>query len=261
MSSTGSTGTAKRIAIRPRVADQTLSSWGHRGRGETLVVCFSGVGKEHEACPSYEFARTASFDGAGHALFIADPQRSWLNTPALAARIAVEVVRFKQEVGARKVVAMGHSMGGFSALILPSLLPIENVLAFAPQISVDPDHVPDETRWAEYRDHISDFIYPSAQEHLTTQTGYTIIHGAHHREAPQRDRFVPFDTLSHYVLPNTHHNVPQRLKRMGRLQQVVRLALTGRRRKLRQMMVQDLGATMPDNGPKAMRDLMMAEPV
>ncbi len=128
---------------------------------------------------------------------------------------------------------MGHSMGGFSALVAPSIAPVDEVIAFAPQISVHPDIVPDEARWAEHRKAIRNFEIVSAEDRLQPEPRYTVIHGRHGREAPQRDRFPRRSNLRHYVMPNTHHNVPQRLKDLGCLDQVVALAIEGRPRKLR----------------------------
>ena len=236
---TGSTGcledlrASKQLDILPRLATDNIVTWVHRGGSDKLVVCFSGIGKDIDTCPPYEFAKTATGDGKHNVLFVADPNRTWLNGPGLLNRIRDEIEAFKETCGATRVIAMGHSMGGFSALVAPSITRIDEVLAFAPQVSVHPDIVPDETRWAIYRDRITHFEIKSALDHLRDDTAYTIINGRHGREAPQRDLVPQLGNLRHYVIPRTHHNVPQRLKRVNCLADVVHFAIEGRPRKLK----------------------------
>lgn len=222
----------KDLKIDARLASDYLVTWGHRGVSDKLVVCFSGIGKVAERCPSYEFARTATGDGKHNVLFVADPNRTWLNGPGLLARIGAEIEAFRAETGAMRTITMGHSMGGFSALVVPSITHVDEVLAFAPQLSVHPSIVPDETRWVMYRDQITKYEIISATDHLQDQTAYTMINGRHGREAPQRDRFPVRRNLRHYVMPQTHHNVPQRLKGLNCLGEVINFAIEGRPRKL-----------------------------
>lgn len=224
---------SKKLSIRPRLTTDDLVTWEHRGKSDKLVVCFSGIGKDVASCPPYEFARAATGDGDHNVIFVADPNRTWLNGPSLLDRIRDEIDVFKDACGAARVIAMGHSMGGFSALVAPSITRIDEVLAFAPQISVHPDIVPDETRWAVYRERITHFEIKSAADHFRDGTAYTIINGRHSREAPQRDLVPQLGNLRHYIIPRTHHNVPQRLKNMNCLAEVVRFAIEGRPRKLK----------------------------
>jgi hypothetical protein len=124
-------------------------------------------------------------------------------------------------------------MGGFSALTLPGFVKVDTVLAFAPQMSVHPEIVPDETRWTMYRDRIQDYRIRSIEDHLNSDTRYIVLHGRHGREAPQRDRFPRRDNLRHFIMPHTHHNVPQRLKKEGVLDTVFEQAISHQPRRLR----------------------------
>jgi pimeloyl-ACP methyl ester carboxylesterase len=203
------------LAITLRKQSKNLTVWEHRGPSDTLVVCFSGIGTDPEQSPPYEFARSATQTGQHNTLFIADPNRIWLNGAGLLEEICAEVEQMRAETGATRVVAAGHSMGGCSALTLPGFVKVDTVLAFAPQMSVHPEIVPDETRWMMYRDRIQDYRIRSIEDHLASATRYIVLHGRHGREAPQRDRFPRRDNLRHFILPHTHHNVPQRLKKEG----------------------------------------------
>ncbi|MFY0621447.1 MAG: hypothetical protein JXQ89_07110 [Pelagimonas sp.] len=221
------------LAITLRKQSKDLTVWEHRGPSDTLVVCFSGIGTDPEQSPPYEFARSATQNGQHNTLFIADPNRTWLNGPGLLDQICDEVDHFRAAVGARQVISVGHSMGGFSALALPGFVKVDTVLAFAPQLSVHPEVVPDETHWMVYRDRIQDYRIRSIEDHLNSDTRYIVLHGRHGREAPQRDRFPRRDNLRHFIMPHTHHNVPQRLKKEGVLDTVFEQAISHQPRRLR----------------------------
>ena len=237
------------LDITPRIASEQLFTWAHRGPSDKLVVCFSGIGKHVNVCPPIEFARTASGNGQNNVLFIVDPNRTWLNGPDLLGRIGAEIEAYRQICGAARIMAMGHSMGGFSAIVASSITHIDEVLAFAPQISVHPDIVPDETRWANYRKNITQYRIISAADHFNGDTAYTVIHGRHGREAPQRDRFPGRENLRHYVMPQTHHNVPQRLRNLNCLEEVVNLSIEGKPHQLMLLLTKTGAILKPQHPP------------
>ncbi|PLS20895.1 alpha/beta hydrolase-fold protein [Neptunicoccus cionae] len=237
------------LDIRLRHDSGLLRTWAHRGTSDTLVLSFSGIGNVDQDCPPPEFIRSATCGGIHNVLFLADPQRSWLNAPGLIALMQEEIESFRQTCGVTRTVAMGHSMGGFSALVAPSFTKVQQVLAFAPQLSVHPEVVPDDHRWANWRARIDAFAIRSAADHLNGETAYCVIHGRHGREAPQRDRFPRPKNLRHYVMPRTNHNVPQRLKALGCLPEITSLAIEGRARKLLLLMKARTQATLLAAGP------------
>ncbi|PID35997.1 MAG: hypothetical protein CR993_07485 [Rhodobacterales bacterium] len=237
-----------RLDIQPRLERADLKSWGYRApESDTLVISFSGIGKNPNAAPPIEFANTATQNGTHNALFISDPNRTWLNGDGLIERITNEARRCIAECKARRVVTVGHSMGGFSALVLADFLPVDAVLALAPQLSVHPDIVPDEHRWPEWREKITRFRVRCAADHLRDGPQYTVLFGRHGREAPQRDPFPHRDNLRLYILPRTHHNVPQRLKDLGILTDSFKFAIAGRPRKLRLLLKNRAAATLRPN--------------
>lgn len=221
-----------------------MATWSHRGTSDKLVLCFSGIGNNPNACPRYEFAAKATGNGQHNALFIADPNRTWLNAPNLLEHIASEIAAFKASCDVTRVIAMGHSMGGFCALVAPAITHVDSVLAFAPQISIHPKVVPNETRWMGYREKITRFRIISAGDHFNKDTAYTVIHGRHSCEAPQRDIFPKMANLRHYIMPKTQHNVPQRLKSMNCLGEVIQYSIDGRPRKQRLLLKNKAGAVL-----------------
>ena len=232
------------LKITQSLCSNSLTTWEHRGISDNLVVVFSGVGPVQSETPKYEFARSASANGRHNVLFLSDPNRTWLNGSGLIEQIQVQIERFRDRCNAKRVIAVGHSMGGFSALIIPSFTKVDEVLAFAPQRSIDPRIVPDEHRWMQYRREIGQILIPKVDDFLISFPRYTVIHGRHGREAPQRESFPRPVNLRHYVLPHTHHNVPQRLKQAKGLDKVVGFAIDGRPRSMRRTLQNEFGAKL-----------------
>ena len=84
-----------------------------------------------------------------------------------------------------------------------------------------------------WREKITHFAIRSASDYLTDTPEYHVFHGRHGREAPQRDRVPYRENLIHTILPQTHHNVPARLKQAGVLEAVTQACFENRRRRVR----------------------------
>ena len=226
----------QRYDITPVCEADDLVMWRHEGRNDKLVVCFSGVAKSKDVVPPYEFPRGATENGKNHVLFVADPRRTWLNGPTLMERIGEEVERIVAETGITSVSTLGHSMGGFSAIVMSKFIAVDNAVAFAPQHSVHPEIAGNERRWKEHTDRITDYRVRSVDDYWVDRTTYFVFHGDHRRDQYQRDRFPVRHKLFHTILPETTHAVPQKLKKAGLLDRVVSLCLAGKGRKLRELL-------------------------
>lgn len=224
------------LPIRMIRDDAQLRLWRHRGQSRRLVLAFSSLGRETDVPPRMEFARTACADGRDHALYLADPQRSWLNAPGLIEDIAALVEAEAARLGVAHVVAMGHSLGGFSALVLGGFTKVDVALALSPQLSIDPALVPDEPRWMMFRKHIETIRIRQAADHMQETTLHYVIFGRDRREAPQRALLRPAPHVQSFELPRVRHDSVMRLYQAGILEDVVRLAFARRTRKLRQVL-------------------------
>ncbi len=228
--------------IRPVLQDDTLHAWFHRGEGSRLVVSFAGIGGVPSATQGYEFARTATGNGRYHALFFVDPGRTWLNGEGLIDRIVTEVERRVAETGATQVITIGHSMGGFSAAVLPAFTRVDLAVCLSPQVSVHPDIVPDEDRWKLWRSRIATHRITSVADCLQDATRYYVFFGQHPREAPQRDRFPLGPNICLFTMPSTVHNTPRRMKVRGVLDSIIGAVFEDRTRLVRRIAKQDLNA-------------------
>lgn len=226
----------ERLALDALVDSEDLVVWRHRGDSAKLVLCFSGIGGADQAVPPAEFVKTATGAGKHSVLFIAEPGRTWLNGPGLVERIVRLAEDEVRETGADHVVTLGHSMGGFSALLMAAHLKVATAVAFGPQWSVHPEVAGDDRRWARHRRHIATHVQRGAMDVVGEGTQYIVLHGGLPEEAPQRDRFPVSDSLVHLVVPGMSHQIPNELKRRGLLEPVVRAAMNNRPAKVRQVL-------------------------
>lgn len=221
-----------------------LCVWEHRAKSDYAVLCLSGVGTDPDATPGHEFAMSATGNGARNVMFVSDPNRTWLNEAGLVEDIVDRFEKFVDATGAKWTIGLGHSMGGFAALVLSGFTRIDRVLALAPQFSVDPQIVPEDDRWMEHREKLTEFRIRDAGEYMNETTDYVIVHGRHPRETPQRERFPVAANIRHFVLPGTHHNVPQKLKAAGLLSPFIKAVFDGRIKRTRMIMEDNFSAEM-----------------
>ncbi|MGB7242000.1 MAG: hypothetical protein WBC93_07940 [Sulfitobacter sp.] len=239
--------------IRPVLQDDDLHVWEHAGQSRRLVACFSGIGVKGKPAPGYEFARTATQSGRDTVLFFADPQRSWLNRPGLIEQIVDRMERKARDINANQIVTLGHSMGGYSAAIIPGFTKVDTAVCLSPQTSVHPQVVVDDKRWMDYRNDITHHRIRSVADHIVPDTQYYVFFGSHGREAPQRDRFPMAANINFFIMPRTVHNTPVRLKNMNMLDQVVQSGFGQRTRLVRRLLKTNFSATQIMKPTKAMQ--------
>jgi len=203
------------------------------GRNDTLVVSFSGVGKDRKVAPPPEFAGMASRNGENHVLFVIDESRSWLNAPGMAEQLVTTIEDIRDKTGATRLVGLGNSMGATMLLLLSRMMDFDTILAFTPQYSVDPFVVPEETRWRPLRKNIGNFRFPAVDFLRPERTIYFILHGDKADELIHALRFPRQHRVTHMILPGYGHRLAAQLKTMNALSGIVNLAITGRHFRLR----------------------------
>lgn len=227
----------EQLDIRPYKRSEKLMYWAYWGRSKSLTVCFSGIGSGQPVQP-FEFVDTASNGGEDSVLFVADTTRSWLNAPGMIEEVVAEIEGFRDAIGAQVVNTLGHSMGGYMALLIPGFTRVAAAVGFSPQVSVHPQVAGDDPRWMEHRDQIDSFRIRSVMDHLDPATRYYVMHGLSSRERFQRNRFDLRDNLTHYLFRKVTHEVPQKLRRAGIMRDVVWSCFHDRNHRLRLAMRQ-----------------------
>lgn len=197
------------------------------GKSDILVLSFAGVGLEEDAVPGDEAARLAGGDGENHVMFISDGSRSWMNGPGIMEGVKIAFARIMARIKPRRVVVMGNSMGGTSALIFGAEVAVNAVLSLVPQFSVNPTILPDETRWQTYTNRIADWRYPFAPNLSGRGQQVLILHGSDKDEMRHAKRFAQSPDIDHYVVPKTTHGMSLKLKRRGLLQPIIAAFIAG----------------------------------
>ncbi len=105
------------------------------GSSEVLLISFAGVGIG-VGVPYFEFLKILRGVPV-QKMFVRDVYKSWYHAglKGLSANVdqSVEVLRgMIEESGARRVLTIGNSMGGYAAILYGALLGADEVLAFSP---------------------------------------------------------------------------------------------------------------------------------
>ncbi|MFX0542905.1 hypothetical protein ACEWPM_014380 [Roseovarius sp. S4756] len=197
------------------------------GTGSRLVVSLSSVGKRRWAYPPWEFIGTASDGGRNHVLLVSERARTWMNAPGLAEAIAAQIEHVVREHRIKEVVALGNSMGGFMALVLPQYTKVDRVVATSAQFSMHPDIVPEDGRWALWRTRMPAFRHETIGAIDAGARDHFILHGSTKNENLHWGRF-PYDpALHHYIIQGKGHSVVIAMKGSGIMGEVLGLAIDG----------------------------------
>jgi hypothetical protein len=146
------------------------------GDSPIAVVAFAGISAGLGGLQIEEFRK--SLAGLTHsAYFVIEKTPRWYN--GTFASIGAALRDFLARDGAREIVTLGNSMGGFGAIAFAAHLPgCTRAVAFGPQSSVHPYLVPFEDRWMELRRPIGAWEIPDAVSQLSPEVAYTVIIGA-----------------------------------------------------------------------------------
>ena len=204
------------------------------GTSSTLVISFAGAGRTDFKKPVNEFYKLAHRDGENHVLFIIDDSRSWMNGPQVAQNICKCIQDVQDKAGITRLIALGNSMGGTMAIILAQLMQIDSVIALTPQVSVDPQVVPDETRWVKFRNNIETFHFPKIIELPSDRSEITIIHGDTPNELMHALKFPKDENAAHFIVPGGNHALAQSLHKSGDLKPIILYVIAGKKRRVRQ---------------------------
>jgi len=221
--------------LTPITTDERFRFAFTQGQSDTLVLSCAGVGTKRGQMPPFEFIKAASGNGAHSVLFVSDKTRSWLSAPGLQAEIVEQMEMLMKRLAPKRVVAMGNSMGGFMALNLSRVLPIDVSIAFTPQYSVDKTIVPEETRWRFFRDQIVKFTVPKV-ENLPQEYGqHYVFHGGEQDEYIHWSKFPIQKNLRHYIFPANDHNIAKTLKEHNLLAPIIDACISNHPRKVREL--------------------------
>lgn len=209
------------------------------GKSKRLVVVFTGMKLGFGGAEPSEFAQSASAKGENSVLFVTDRRVSWYAAPGLW-RKALRLIRYLRNTeGLTEIVSLGNSMGGYAALLLPRDLRVSRAIAFAPQITMDPDILHDP-RWPDIKARYGALPVRSVADILGQgRTQYYMIAGEDCPEDMAHLALIADDQRVHrYVLPGAKHNPAKIMKEAGILSDVVATLVRGRRKRAERLMGQ-----------------------
>ena len=174
---------------------------------DKTVISFSGVGNNPNGKINQEFY---NLDKQGYnVLFVIDKNRSWFND--------IKVRSITRKIKTEKVFCLGNSMGAFNACMFSTLYPVDAVLAFATQYSVNHNIVPWEHRWDKYVKNIKKWKYKNLE--FSENTRYLIINGEdgdekHLSMIPNKDNITK-------ILFKGNHSIGFQLKKSNNLYPII----------------------------------------
>ncbi|MFD1340840.1 alpha/beta fold hydrolase [Litorisediminicola beolgyonensis] len=200
------------------------------GQTDTLVVAFTGVKFGLAGVPMTEFYGSARGAEGHHILFVSDLLRSWYSRPGLCDRVCRAITAYAAEHGITRLHAVGNSMGGYGALLLSDRLPFSSVLAFAPQVSMDPGVIR-ELRWIEFRPFFGRELAQSVNPNIArAECPVTIVVGDGDAEdARQTALLEPAENLTLFRIARGRHNAVRGLKDEGILKPFMSAVFAGDR--------------------------------
>jgi hypothetical protein len=182
------------------------------GRGDTLIVAFTGVGQGVGAIQKEEFIGIGSQDGQNHVVFVSARRRSWFSLPDMQDRILEVIGGYAQSNDLRKLVTIGNSMGGFGALLFAERLQASSAIAFVPQFTMHPE-VLKESRWGKYRSQMQPAGLARLDEHLSGEVpAFAIFGGTETKDMRHMEALATCPNVQVWNITGAGHDVASVLK-------------------------------------------------
>jgi len=157
------------------------------------------------------------------------------NKPGMARKTATVFSDYILEHGITNISAIGTSMGAYNALVLGKLIPFTHIVAFAPQYSVHPDIVPEETRWKWFRKQIENWPHRAVEKLPKPPTQIVAFHGDTADEKWHWARFPEVSNLRHFIFSGADHNFVVTLKQHKVLLKIVQAVFQEKPLRLRKL--------------------------
>lgn len=125
-----------------------------------VVVCFTGRGDEGEAWSPFDFLANEQ-DRELNVLHVRDVYRRWFQcgVPGLGNdvnEVAESLKRMLAPYKGRRLITIGHGVGGYGAILFGLLIGAQRIIAMGPQTFIDPNlrAATNDQRWATHVDRI-----------------------------------------------------------------------------------------------------------
>lgn len=206
---------------------------------DSLLVAFGGIGGAMGILPFEFFSITRNI--ASSKLFVRDLRQSWYQEglqgmatdPQEMAGVLETMIR---RSGARRIVFVGNSMGGYAALLFGALLGVDEVHALSPQTFIDDVNrlTHNDERWSEQIAHaqrVGDPRYFDLRSVLALERSKTCFH-IHSCTSSEPDwihaqHLASLDQIAIHAYHEGGHDLVRQLRDTGQLQVLLCAALKG----------------------------------
>jgi hypothetical protein len=118
---------------------------------DSLLIAFSALTSNPGKPSRYDFQALLDQDDFA-TILVRDPDNNWYHGPVASGQWGPDALRdilIRAAARYKNVVCIGSSMGGYAAVLFGKLIGADRVLAFSPQIIIDPDFLRaiGEQRW------------------------------------------------------------------------------------------------------------------
>jgi pimeloyl-ACP methyl ester carboxylesterase len=185
---------------------KTLINQYYTGKKKT-VLSFSSIGRGVRFVQNEEFFNLTK---KYNIFFIRDITRSWFNN--------VDIKLIKKNLNKKNCYAIGHSMGGFNAIIFSTLYDVRKVIAFSPQFSIHPNITKDAT-FMNYSSRIKKWRYPKLK--FSKNTDYLLIFGDDVKEKYHASLMPKQENIKILYIKNCDHNTAGKLKKQKKLYKII----------------------------------------
>lgn len=208
---------------------------------DAVVIAFTGFYTPDGKAPAFQFTSLAS-ETAFSAILVMDPANTWYHgeSPGIGTGCrALASYLAERTSGYRRVICLGSSMGGYAALLFGRLLGADRVLAFSPQVVLDPAvlRAVGDLRWIDQMDRIHAMAIEPAFADLSrllaiptsSKTIFTVYVPADYaRDAWHTALLRAFPAVVVDALPARRHNLLGPLRRFGILRRLIGQIATGK---------------------------------
>ncbi len=187
---------------------------------ESTTLCFTGIGHAIGGVDiqSYEFIKSSQNSTT---IFVVDRKRSWGNN----IDFDLLIKRITPYTEGKIVNSIGNSMGAFLAILATKFISISSCIAFVPQFSVNRSIVPNENRFDQYVNDISNWKFISLADAFNNNTAYYVFFGKDNGLEDKHRALIPIQkNISMFVFKDAEwsHNVAQNLKEVQLLYPVIK---------------------------------------
>lgn len=146
-----------------------------------------------------------------NALHVVPLKKQWYQTPEMAALLPLLQAR---RAGFGRCVLYGSSMGAYASLLYAARLDADGVIAFAPQMSIDPRKAPFDPRWRAIGQRLC-FLDDEAVAESQAARGVSIFYDPFHPLDRRHALAFARDGVSFHPVPFAGHQVGHMLLQTG----------------------------------------------